>query len=117
MSRTYKDRPRRIVWGTWGDDRYYVDYVAEYRDYRTGKYHTVERSVGLTYAGYHPKKKRSADEDWRWCQSTPSWWVRMFMNKPKRRECRLWEQSLKTLADLEDADCPDYGHKPHLYYW
>ena len=117
MSRTYKDRPNRIKWGRWDDDIYFEDCEVERRDYYTGELVTREVSYMLHYAGYHPKKKRDVNTEWKWMRSTPSWYTRLMMNKPKRRQCRLWEHSLHTVVDLEEADCPDYGRKPHIYYW
>lgn len=48
---------------------------------------------------------------------TPSWWVNLFMNRPKRRANRRLCQRIVA------GDCPDGlvypvgNRKPHIYYW
>lgn len=64
-----------------------------------------------------PKRK---DSEWHWLEATPSWWTRMMMNRPQRREAHLWEreaEKAQTLEDIEDLDTPNCSHKPHHYYW
>lgn len=49
--------------------------------------------------------------------STPAWWVRDRMNKPKRREnARLCGHILKG-ADSENISWPLGRRKPHIYFW
>lgn len=101
MSRTYKDKPNKL---RFPEDQY---------DY--GKI----MMPGFTYMylpGVRPKRKRNHCH-WRWLESTPSWWTRLFMIKPQRRKCRLWENQVKYMVNLEEADCPFYKNKPHKYYW
>ena len=48
----------------------------------------------------------------------PSWFVREFMTVPKRAACRNWEKQAIYADDFEEIeDCPDFGRKPHVYYW
>lgn len=66
-----------------------------------------------------PKKSRHTNTHWNWLQSTPSWWTRMMMNRPQRREAHLWEQEAAHTAieNLEELDTPNTTHKPHKYYY
>jgi hypothetical protein len=100
MSRTYKDRPYKLQYPTWD-----VDYIwLEGYGYRKGKT-TI------------PKKKKNEDDEWHWCSSTPSWWTKMTMVKPERRNAHLLEVKALRTPDLEDVDFPDLGRKPHIYYY
>ena len=129
MSRTYKDQPRKLE--VEHEDRYdefqyeaHV-YVYEktpgvswgYTQVFTGE--TCTRVFSVKKAGIYTKKKRTyKDQGYRWYCRTPSWWVREYMTVPKRAACRNWEKDVVKHYDLEEIpDCPDYGYKPHVYYW
>ena len=101
MSRTYKDRPSKI---RFPEDQYGYGCIFG-PDYRW-----------IELPGVKPKRKRS-HTPWGWIKSTPSWWTRLTMNKPQRRNCRLWENKVKYMVDFEEADCPFFKNKPHNYYW
>lgn len=121
MSRTYKDRPERIR------------FPEQYKFFDTG-YEKVSYPIELkdgdgevfnfnTYwlrelPGVKTKKPKHQDTHWHW-MSTPSWWTRMTMNRPLRRKVHLWEHEVvkNNIEELEEADHPDTGHKPHNYYW
>ena len=49
---------------------------------------------------------------------SPSWWVKLFMTRPQRREearlCRLLERKS---IDEDEVIFPLGNHKPHVYYW
>ena len=49
---------------------------------------------------------------------SPSWWVKLFMTRPQRREearlCRLLERES---VDRDEVIFPLGNHKPHVYYW
>jgi hypothetical protein len=60
-----------------------------------------------------PKLPKRVDTEWHW-MSTPGWWIRMMMNRPKRA-CE--NQSLHCIVELETFDFVDTGRKPHKYYW
>ena len=63
-------------------------------------------------------KKEYFNTDNHWFKKTPSWWIKEMMTVPKRQKCRNWEKTTVKLLDIEDADiCPDYGNKPHKYFW
>lgn len=66
-----------------------------------------------------PKLKKNVfNPDDHWFKSTPSWWVQEFMTVPKRAKCRNWEKQTLKLQNIEDFTiCPDFGNKPHIYYW
>ena len=62
-----------------------------------------------------PKRRKGEDVEWHW-MSTPSWWTRLVMNRPQRREGRLWERKVH-FEDIEETDPPGVSKKPHIYYW
>ena len=65
-----------------------------------------------------PKVKKKFFKYPVWYKQTPSWWIKEFMTVPKRSKCRNWEKEILKLQDIEDCSiCPDFGNKPHLYYW
>lgn len=101
MSRTYKDKKWEL---RFPEDTYSFDRIQ-----LVGFWNWIQRP------GVKTKKKRSV-ERWHWYRGTPSAWTRLMMNRPQRRMCRLWEQEV-LFQDVEDADCPFYGKKPHIYYW
>lgn len=127
MSRTYKDKPYKFIREVDYDDQYdRIEYEAEVYSYEPYyKWHYKRVYTGETRistfsikkAGVFTKKKRNAlnRDDW-WFRCTPSWWTHMTSTVPKRAACRNWAKTL-TLENLEEADCPDYGNKPHSYYW
>jgi len=49
--------------------------------------------------------------------STPSWWVRMHMNRPRRHLNRSLCRQVEKGCDPESIAWPLGNHKPHLYYW
>lgn len=127
MSRTYKDRPFKFTDKVEFDDEYdRVEYEAEVYTYeKEYKWHYKRVYTGETRVstyrvqkpGVHTKKKRSdVNKNDYWYRKTPSWWVHDYMTVPKRAACRNWAKTL-TLENIEESDCPDYGDKPHFYYW
>lgn len=53
-----------------------------------------------------------------WASVTPSWWTRLYMNRPKR--CRDARMLKRVIAGSLDADAAPWelgSHKPHNYYW
>ena len=127
MSRTYKDYTKKAR--KW-HDTYEKVYVGEGIRYKYNlQTHepvavgTYPRFILLEKAGVLEKQKRN-DYDFVYYNRyarTPSWWIREFMTIPKRQKCRIWEENVVKTLDLEDLedleDCPDYGNKPHKYYW
>ena len=108
MSRTYKDRPARI---NYPEEQWDYRYdVWGQRDFFSLRY--LERRGVLT------KKKKNVDTDHHW-MSTPSWWTRLTMNRPQRRNNRIWEDTVvgKGVDELDTEDPPVIGKKPHIYYW
>ena len=131
MSRTYKDKKLALKYPEW---RYDFDNV-EYFTYQVTKTHySVFTGNGFerveypepktfTYTKYiqgptkKPKKKRNVHTKYYHMYCTaPSWWTRLTMNRPKRRQCRLWERKV-LFSDVEEADCPDFKNKPFNYYY
>jgi len=122
MSRTYKDKPWKFKNPeaydyTWGAEK--IPYEYQYQPWGTEEPVTVTRYWYKPIPGAKTKKKKHVDCDWHWLQSTPSWWTRMMMNRPQRRESRLWEHDAEriSLDSLEELDYPLVGKKPHIYYW
>lgn len=90
MARTYKDRPPKFkTFSEWGSGR-----------------------------ADKPKKKKQTDTEHHW-MTTPGWWIRLFMNRPERRQSHLLEHLAETSTSeaLEELDALDLGKKPHKYYW
>ena len=71
MSRTYKDRPFKI---RFPEDQW------DYKYYRVGDRWYFNY---LAYPGVLTKKKKNVDTDWHG-MTTPSWFIREFMNQPQR---------------------------------
>ena len=104
MSRTYKDKD------------FFIRFPEEKYDYGTTLIPYHYRYLELP--GVKTKKPRKYAGDWKWYKQTPGWFVREFMTVPKRAACRNWEHRAKQTVDFENfEDCPDFGRKPHVYYW
>lgn len=122
MSRTYKDKPARVRFPEaydwrWSCEKVPYDYT--YSPYGVEDPVTVTRYLYRELPGVKTKKKREVDSEWHWMGSTPSWWTRMTMNRPQRREAHLWEHDVARtpLEELEEVDKPNASHKPHIYYY
>lgn len=100
MSRTHKDRHWKL---RFPEETFEFGYNID------GTYRWLKKP------GVKTKKKRNYRR-WEWLQSTPSWWTRVMMHKPQRRKCRLWERTLH-YQDIEEADCPFFKNKPHVYFY
>lgn len=122
MSRTYKDKKWKLrfpeSYYTFGTERvlYQVHVYRWSPEAQDDAWSTWSRCVYLPIAGAKTKKKRNSMQKWCWSARTPSAWTRSTMNRPKRRDCRVWERKV-LFQDVEEADCPDYGRKPHIYYY
>ena len=49
--------------------------------------------------------------------STPSWWVREYMNRPKRHKNTSLCHLIKKGYSADDVAWPVGNRKPHVYYW
>lgn len=118
MSRTYKDKKWSLRYPEndyrFGTEK--VAYIVQYTSAYTEEPCEYTHHIYVNLPGSKKKKKRRENGDWKWCESTPSWFVNTFMTRPKRRACSVWERQV-LFQDIEDADCPDYGRKPHVYYY
>lgn len=105
MSRTYKDRPSKIR---------YPEEQWDNRYYRSG----YRKFSFLEYRGVLTKKKKCVDTENHW-MTTPSWFIREFMNQPQRARGKQWEKKIVKVSfdDIIDVDYPDVSRKPHIYYW
>ena len=108
MSRTYKDRPSKV---RFPEEQWDYRYECNgQRDFFSLRY--LERKGVLT------KKKKQVDTENHW-MTTPSWFIRDFMNRPQRRASKMWENTVigKSVDELDLEDPPMIGKKPHIYYW
>lgn len=101
MSRTFKDKPSKLLWGD-----YQQDYIC-----LEGYYHILRKTT-------KPKVKRSVDTDWAWMQATPSWWNNLFHTRPIRGKFRSFcVLARKTpVEELEEVIEPTDSRRPHKYY-
>ena len=120
MSRTYKDKKWKLRFpeDDWNFGKELVPACFTHRNWYTRELESYYGTCTMEVAGAKSKKKRSKEDQYHFPYSTPSWWIREFMNVPKRAKCRNWEKDVVKLQDIEEAPvCPDYGNKPHFYYW
>ncbi len=109
MSRTY----RRLK-GDISDKKWILNVWVQCEGYgrrpaRTHGKPTPDQTREL--ARYHSDNFRS--------MTTPSWWIRMEMQKPLRVETRQLIHKVMKM-NPKDLDCaPVFPHwkKPHIYYW
>lgn len=106
MSRTYKDRPSKFR------------YPEKQWDYKYEPTEPVWWPNYIQRRGVLTKKKKSVDTEHHW-MTTPSWFIREFMNRPQRRASKVWEDTVigKDINNLDLEDPPVIGKKPHIYYW
>lgn len=52
-----------------------------------------------------------------WPCSTPGWWVRETMNRPRRRIHRYFCHKVMLGHDPDAIAWPLGNHRPHCYYW
>lgn len=128
MSRTLKDVKWEVRFPETKYDygREQVPYMKERRrfDPTIGNFvPTGELVTSYTWIekpGVKTKKPKNCNQEWDWIGTTPGWWNRLFHTKPQRRKAHLWEremQKVTTEDDLEEADLPHTGNKPHKYYY
>lgn len=124
MARTYKHIQQfknkhyySNMWDTEHEKFYYEGYVYTWPDYNETK-ETRIMTRWLKKPGVKSKKRKEVDTEYHW-MSTPSWWTRLCMIKPQRREGSLWEREVVKISptDLEEVDKPSVSRKPHIYYW
>lgn len=119
MSRTYKDKKWKLRHPendhTFGVER--VAYEVTGRSWFDGEWQdcTYTRYSYMDLPGVKKKKPRHEHGVWNWCRNTPSWWIHMTHHVPNRARCRNWEKT-RTEDNLDEV-CPDYGRKPHIYYY
>ena len=99
MSRTNKDKPRKITTEPWDKDWIWCD----------GYGHRYAKTTKT-------KKRKEVDTEDHW-MTTPGWWIKMTMTKPERRSAHLLEKKALSVPDIEDFEIPDLGRKPHIYFW
>jgi hypothetical protein len=114
MSRTYKHtkeaKLKRYYKERWDFEYEPYEYVYEHW-FQPGTFGTYTRYIKK--AGVLTKKKKNVDSEHHW-MTTPSWWNRMQHTRPERRRVKV---ALSRVSDVEEADIPDLGRKPHIYFW
>ena len=70
--------------------------------------------MARTFHHGNKAKERRFGADWRWLQTTPSWWIRTMMTRPQRREVRRLVKRTRELVDYEDAPLFPLAKKPLL---
>ncbi len=61
---------------------------------------------------------KSPPGGYHWASRTPSWWVRLYMNQPKRAETHRLERKIEVgEVDVDSVIFPLGRRKPHVYYW
>lgn len=114
MSRTYKDRPYKVQQiDPWDKDRIKVSCEAICYDYFTNEPVDYIATRYLESKTTKTKKRKEVDTEYHW-MTTPSWWNRMQHTRPERRSAKV---ALSQVSDVEEADIPDLGRKPHIYFW
>jgi hypothetical protein len=103
MSRTLKDKPSKLKHEPYWQDRYLVP-IEDDEFFRRYMYAKTTKA----------KKRKEVDTEEHW-MSTPGWWVNLMMNRPQRREVRVWERKA-LFSDLDDLIQPVKKYK-HVYYW
>lgn len=100
MSRTYKDKPSKILHESWNKDMIWTG---------SGYLHLPTTKT---------KKRKEVDTEWHW-MSTPSWWTKMTMIKPERVKANMLSRRAVTEfgSMLDWIDIPDTRRKPHIYYY
>ncbi len=120
MSRTHKDRPHKLKpEASWDHDMVRIE--------GSNRFSNCILQLPTTKT----KKRKEVDSEFHW-MTTPSWFIREFMNKPQRRQNKLWEAHFKnrhikewcncmldkpTMHWIENLDTPSVSRKPEVYYW
>ncbi len=63
------------------------------------------------------KRKYTGPCSTHWLNQTPSWWVRLYMNRPKRRENKRVCHLVLRGEDPDSLVLPVGNRKPHVYNW
>ena len=86
---------------------------------RTNKDKKVNIRYGEdVYAFQEPdQKKQKKNFNPIFPMATPSWFTRLEMNRPQRREEHIWEREVLIADDLEEIDAPTIGKRPLKYYY
>ena len=107
MSRTYKDKKEKYK------NPYYVSFEDAYIRIGNRRYGSLR---WIQVPGVKKKRKRHYDDAWTKYSSAPGWFTNLFMNRPLRREFRIYLLKLDPKL-LEDCDPPCHLYKKFVYYW
>lgn len=102
MSRSYKDKPSKLLWGDYAQDYIMLD----------GYYHIWQKTT-------KPKVRKTKNTEWGWIKGTPSWWNNLFHTRPIRRKFKNFCTISvgKPLEILEEILEPEDSKCPHKYYY
>jgi hypothetical protein len=110
MSRTYKDKPWKYRDDTWKSESVKVEGYSN-------KYDQI-CFYWIKLPGVKKKRKRSFVEWGNWMYtSAPSWFTRMYMNRPARRKAHMFEQLCLNNSNLENLDGFITNDKAFVYYY
>lgn len=118
MSRTFKDKPRKLRVEPWDKDTQRFQYVAVGKVWGTDEVREYLAYGHIDLPTTKTKKRKAVDTEDHW-MTTPNWWVSLTMTKPQRREGALWERKVATskFENLEELGVPSVSRKPHIYFW
>ena len=118
MSRTYKDKPYKLRYGSWNQDWMRLPYLKVYIPWGETEEKAVSSFYGLQLPTTKPKLRKEVDSEGHW-MSTPSWWNNTYHTRPKRAKFRNFtSDTVKLSLDaIEDVIEPVDSNKPHCYFW
>ena len=105
MSRTKKDKPSKLKYGSWDQDMLIMN--------------EPYRWTWLQLPTTKTKKRKEVDSEWHWMRGTPSWWNNLFHTRPIRGKFRNFcSNARKTdVSQLEELLEPKDSKSPHKYFW
>ena len=107
MSRTIKDTPWNLRYESYSKDYALLTYENNGYNYSSWLHKPTTKT----------KKRKTTNTEYLWLKSTPSWWARMFMIRPRRNYENRQMHSVLNHEDLEEFDFVDLKKKNHVYYY
>jgi hypothetical protein len=113
MSRTYKDIRK------WKTKRFWDDYYNNVWEHQQSYWAAFRRNDSKQIQEFvaHNKEYKTAQQLYTDYSGAPSWWARLYMNRPARRKQNgLLHTALKLYLDSDELVFP-LSRKPFVYYW